>query len=102
MIAESRPAQAEIADSDILIDAALLGELLEITPADVPTLMRAHAITSLCERGVDAHQGEFRLSFFYRSRRARLSNDTSGRVLRRSVIDFGQRKLPRTLHNPGD
>ena len=52
---------------DILIDAALLGKLLDVKPAEVPTLMRAHAITSFCERGVDAHQGQFRLSFFYRN-----------------------------------
>jgi hypothetical protein len=102
MVAEDRLAQVQIVDGDILIDAALLGELLDVIPADVPTLMRAHAITSLCERGIDAHQGEFRLSFFYRSRRARLSVDTSGRVLRRSVIDFGQQRLPQTLHRPGD
>jgi hypothetical protein len=106
MIAENRPAQVEIAGGDILIDAALLGELLDVVPADVPTLMRAHAITSRCERGIDAHQGEFRLSFFYRSRRARLSVDTSGRILRRSVIDFSQRRLPAEkksepdMHNP--
>lgn len=94
--------QVEIANGDILVDAALLCELLDIAPAEVPTLMRAHAITSFCERGVHAHQGELRLSFFYRNRRARLSIDTSGRILRRSVIDFGQRPLPRTLHRSGD
>jgi hypothetical protein len=94
--------QVEIVDDDILVDAALLGELLDVTPAEVPTLMRAHAITSFCERGVDAHRGEFRLSFFYRNRRARLSIDTSGHILRRSVIDVGQRPLPRSLHSSGD
>ena len=102
MIAENRIAQIEIADGDILIDATLLSELLDIIPADIPSLMRAHAITSVCERGIDAHQGQFRLSFFYRSRRARLSVDTSGHVLGRSVIDFGQRGLPQTLHKFGD
>jgi hypothetical protein len=94
--------QVEITDGDVLVDAALLGELLDVPPAEVPALMRAHAITSFCERGVDSHQGQFRLSFFYRNRRARLSVDTSGNVLRRSVIDFGERALPRALHRSGD
>lgn len=93
--------QVEIANGDILVDAVLLGELLGIAPVEVPPLMRAHEITSFCERGVDAHEGEYRLSFFYRSRRARLSVDTSGHILRRSVIDFGQQPLPRALHNSG-
>ncbi|MGA9090490.1 MAG: DUF6522 family protein [Bradyrhizobium sp.] len=93
--------QVEIDDKAISVDAAILGELLEVLPADVPALMRDHAITSVCERGIDAHQGEFRLSFFYRNRRARLSVDGSGQVLRRSIIDFGDRPLPGTLHGQG-
>lgn len=93
--------QVEIDDKAISVDAAILGELLEVLPADVPALMRDHAITSVCERGIDAHQGEFRLSFFYRNRRARLSVDGSGQVMRRSIIDFGDRPLPRTLHGQG-
>ena len=94
--------QVEIANGDILVDARLLGELLHIPPAEVPTLMRTCAITSVCERGVDAHQGEYRLSFFYQNCRARLSVDTAGHILRCSVIDFGQQPLPRALHRSGD
>ena len=90
--------QVEINDKTISVDAAFLGELLEVLPGDLPALMRAHAITSVCERGIDAHEGEFRLSFFYRNRRARLSVDGSGQVLRRPIIDFGDRLLPRALH----
>lgn len=91
--------QVEISDKTVMIDATLLGELLNVLPGDVPALMREHAITSVCERGVDTHEGEFRLSFFYRNRRARLSVDTSGQVLRRSIIDFGDRPLPGVLHS---
>jgi hypothetical protein len=93
--------QVEIDDKTISVDATVLGELLEVLPSDVPALMREHAITSVCERGIDAHEGEFRLSFFHRNRRARLSVDGSGQVLRRSIIDFGDRPLPRALHSPG-
>ena len=94
--------QVEIDGGDISVDAALLGQLLNVMPAEVPALMRAHAITSFCERGVDIHQGEFRLNFFYQNRRARVSVDTTGRILRRSVVDFGQHPLPRALHRGGD
>jgi hypothetical protein len=93
--------QVEIDDKTISVDAAVVGELLEVLPSDVPALMREHAITSVCERGIDAHEGEFRLSFFYRNRRARLNVDGSGQVLRRSIIDFGDRPLPRALHSQG-
>ena len=67
----------------------------------VPILMRERAITSVCERGVDENEGEFRLSFFYRNRRARLSMDPTGRIIRRSAIDFGDRPIPDALHRPG-
>ena len=92
--------QVEINDKIILIDATLLGEFLNVLPGDVPVLMREHAITSVCERGIDAHEGEFRLSFFFQNRRARLSVDASGQILRRSIVNFGDRPLPGDLHNP--
>jgi hypothetical protein len=91
--------QVEINDKTVLVDATLLGELLDVLPSDVPALMREHTITSVCERGIDTHEGEFRLSFFYRNRRARLSVDGSGQVLRRSIINFGDRPLPKALHS---
>lgn len=94
--------QIEIADSDISIDAVLLGELLSIMPAEVPELMRSHAITGFCERGIDADEGEFRLSFFHRNRRARVTIDAAGHILHRSVIDFGEHPLPRAFHKAGD
>jgi hypothetical protein len=90
--------QIEIADGTIVVDATLVGSLLKVAPSEVLELMRTQAITSICERGVDAHEGEYRLSFFYQNRRARLSIDNAGTVLRRSVIDFGDVDLPRQLH----
>lgn len=89
--------QVEFANGDILIDAGLLGGLLGVTAAEVPTLLRTRAITSICEQGIDAHQGEYRLSFFYKNRRARLSVDGKGCILRRSIVDFGERPAPRAL-----
>lgn len=84
--------------NDIEIDAALVGELFDVSPAEVLALLKARAITSVCERGVDEHEGETRLNFFYGNRRARVSLDENGKVLRRSVIDFGAQPLPRRAH----
>lgn len=91
----------EISDGAFCVDGAMLGGMLALQPADVPGLMREGAITSVCERGTDDHAGQYRLSFFYGSRRARLSIDESGHILRRSVIDFGTQPLPQSAHRPG-
>lgn len=91
----------EISDGTFYVDGTALGRLLNIDPADVPEFMRTRAITSICERGIGIHEGEFRLSFFYENRRARLSIDTSGRVLRRSTVDFGQQPIPAAMRKPG-
>jgi hypothetical protein len=88
----------EVSDNAFMVDAALVGELLHISAARVPALMREGKITSICERGTDEHVGEFRLTFFYRGLRARLSTDLAGRILRRSVIDFGDRHIPAVMH----
>lgn len=90
----------EIADGDIVIDAGLLAPLLDVAEAEVPGLMRSKAITSICERGIDAHEGHYRLSFFYRNRRVRLSVDPTGQVTQRMTINFGERALPPQLHRP--
>lgn len=90
----------EVRDNTFLVDAELVGELLHIPPARVPALMREGRITSACERGTDEQAGEFRLTFFYLGRRARLSTDAAGRILRRSVIDFGDRTSPDALRRP--
>ena len=99
---EPSPRDIEFSDGTFVVDAAQLGELLDIPASRVPILMREGAITSVCERGVDDNEGEFRLSFFYRNRRARLSMDPTGRIIRRSIIDFGDRPIPDALHRPGD
>ena len=91
----------EFSDNTFLVDAALVGELLHISPTRVPALMREGHITSACERGIDEHGGEFRLSFFYRNRRARVSTDLAGRILRTSAIDFGERPIPDAMRRPG-
>ncbi len=91
----------EIRDGEIIVDAQFVGELLAIPASDVPALMRARAITSVCERGVDAHAGQYRLSFFYQEHLARLSVDGDGNILRRSSIDIGARRRAESQQAPG-
>jgi hypothetical protein len=97
---ESSGPDIEISDGTFLVNAAQLGELLGIPASRVPILMRERAITSVCERGVDDNEGEFRLTFFHRNRRARLSIAATGRIIRRSVIDFGDHPIPGAPRQP--
>lgn len=99
--AEPSSPRIEIADDAFIIGAELLGELLHVPAAQVPILLREGAIRSVCERGIEDNEGEFRLTFFYRSRRARLSADLTGQIIRGSVIDFGDRPLPDDLRRSG-
>ncbi|MDP2122122.1 MAG: DUF6522 family protein [Hoeflea sp.] len=93
--------RVEFSNDGIVIDAALVGPLFDLEPAEVHELMRNGEITSLCEAGIDEHEGEFRLSFFFRGRRVRLQVAASGEVLRRSTIDYGDNPLPNAMHRPG-
>lgn len=93
VIAGSRQ-RIEFRDDAFVVDAALVGELLQLPASRVQILMRTGRITSACERGVEEHAGEFRLSFFYGNRRARVSTDLEGRVLRKSAVNFGDRPIP--------
>jgi Family of unknown function (DUF6522) len=93
--------QVERRQDGFCVDASMLAGLLKVPPREVHELMRAGEITSICERGEGEHAGCYRLTFFCGSRRVRLDLDESGRVLRRTVIDFGDRPLPAALHGTG-
>jgi len=86
----------EIRDDTFMVDAALIGELLHVPASRVQDLMRQGEITSVCERGFEEHAGEYRLSFFYSNRHARLSTDLDGHILRRSIINYGSHPLSDT------
>lgn len=94
--AATRQGAVDIRDDTFMVDAALIGELLGLSASRVPLLMRRGEITSVCERGFEEHAGEFRLSFFYSNRRARLSTDLEGRILRKSIVAFADRPLSGT------
>ena len=95
-VSTSSRQRIEFRDDAFVVDAELVGELLQLTASRVQVLMRSGRITSACERGIDEHAGEFRFSFFCDNRRARVSTDLEGRVLRKSAVDFGDRPIPAT------
>jgi hypothetical protein len=95
-------AAIKIDDGAVEIDASIVGAGLGLEPQEVLSLMRAKAITSVCEHGVDDDAGRYRLTFFHKGRRLRLIVDDCGRLMRRSTIDFGDRPLPARIHRTGE
>jgi hypothetical protein len=83
--------EVEIRDGVIQVDASIVGQSLGLEPLQVQRLMREGKLTSSCERGVDVDAGRYRLTFFHEGRRLRLITDNTGRIIRRSLIDFGNR-----------
>lgn len=81
----------QVQNDAFVVDAALVASLLDLPADDVQSLMRHGQITSTCEKGLNEHEDRFRLSFFYRNRRARLSVSKQGEVLQESVVDYGTR-----------
>jgi hypothetical protein len=79
------------------VDAPMLASLFRVPASEVLPLMRAGQITSVCERGESEHAGRHRLTFYFGNRRARVEVDEEGLVLRRSVVDFGERPLPAAM-----
>lgn len=69
------------------VDAEILATAFRLDQDTVQQKMRAGAITSLCEAGIDDDAGHFRVTFRYRGRALRLILDTSGAVLSQSGCD---------------
>lgn len=91
----------ELEDGAIQIDAAIVAEGLGIMPPLLRERMREGKITSRLERGIDADNGRYRLTFFAEHRRFRLVVDESGVIVQRSTVDFGDRPLPVSARRPG-
>jgi Family of unknown function (DUF6522) len=95
-----------IEKGSVEIDARLVAEALDLEASEFMMLVRSGHITSLCESGVGADEGHFRLTFFFRGKRLRLIVDRCGHQTRKTMIDFGDRPLPSKLRvllrNSGD
>lgn len=78
------------------VDAAVIAMAFGIDPATLQARMRAGEVTSLCEAGVDADLGRFRLTFRHAGRAFRLTVNSDGEVLTRSIFPVGAAKANRT------
>lgn len=77
----------EFEDGAICVEARIIADGFHLEPAEVQALMRESKITSLCERGMGADAGRFRLTFFHGQRRFRLLADESGTIIERMTDD---------------
>jgi hypothetical protein len=84
-------AEIRVEDHAIVVDSDLIARALGIDKEQVQSLMHEGKITTLSEHGVDDDAGTHRLTFFYKTCRARLIVSADGHVLRRSSVDFGDR-----------
>lgn len=96
---QSDPCVIDLEDDGFVVDVALLARLLDVPASDIQALMREGRITSICEKGIDEHHDQFRLTFFHGNRRACVSVDRSGRILTRSVIDFSSKSSSRAIYS---
>lgn len=85
--------RVEISESGFVVDAKLLAEAFKIDAADVQSQMKSGAITSVCEQGVDADEGRWRLTFYHDNRALRLTVDQAGCVLSQSRFDAPRRSI---------
>jgi hypothetical protein len=74
-------AKIEIVDGSFDVDAATIASGLDLDPSAVPALMKAGEITSSSERGEGADAGRYRLTFFHRDHRFRITVDGAGDIL---------------------
>lgn len=88
-------------DGTVQVPAAIIACGLDLESPAFQSLMRSGEVTSLCEKGENEDVGRYRLTFFYKNRRFQLVINSTGKILQRSVIDFGDRALPAALRKPG-
>lgn len=90
----------EFGDDGIQVDAAIVANGLGIAPTLLLERMRDGRITSLCEKGIDADSGRYRLTFFSENRRFCLIVNESGTIVQHSALDFGAMPLPPWVRKP--
>lgn len=78
------------------VDATLIAAAFAIDPATLQARMRAGEVTSVCEAGVDADLGRFRLTLRHAGRALRLTVNADGEVLARAMFPVGVAKANRT------
>lgn len=72
------------------VDAEIIGRAFGLDAADLREKMRSGEVTSLCEKGTEADEGRFRLTFRHAGRVLRLTVDGDGWILKRSTFGGSQ------------
>lgn len=78
------------------VDATVIAKAFGLDPATLQTRMRAGEVTSVCEAGVDADLGRYRLTFRHAGRALRLTVDADGDLLTRAMFPVSVAKANRT------
>ncbi|MHA6323828.1 DUF6522 family protein [Roseivivax sp. CAU 1753] len=79
--------QVESGKDGFVVDAGIIGAAFGLAASEVPGLMKSGAITSRCEKGVDADEGRWRLTFYHDARAFRLTVDAENNILSRARFD---------------
>lgn len=69
------------------VDAARVARGLGLDPGEFRRLNDSGRIRTLCERGIGADDGRYRLTFFHGRRRLRLVTDAAGRMVASDYVD---------------
>ncbi|GIK97882.1 MAG: hypothetical protein BroJett029_20910 [Alphaproteobacteria bacterium] len=77
------------------VDADIIGRAFGLDTAALREKMHSGEVTSLCEKGVDADAGRFRLIFRHAGRVLRLTVDGDGRILKHSTFASGPNRNAR-------
>lgn len=85
---------------EFTIDAGVLAEGFGLSAEDFRGRLRAGAVTGRIYRGIDRDAGTWRLEVFLGNARLTVVADDEGRPLHRSLVDFGDRPLPREMRMP--
>ncbi|MDO9638875.1 MAG: DUF6522 family protein [Pseudotabrizicola sp.] len=79
------------------VDASLIATAFGLDPSTFQARMRKGEVTSLCEAGVDADLGRFRLTFRHAGRALRLTVNAEGELLTRAMFPVARANAIRTL-----
>ena len=83
------PPVVQFEQDGICVDAAVIADGLGLDPASVPRDMQRGAIRAICERGVGADDGFYRLTFLRSRYRVQLIVANDGNVRNRSMFTSG-------------
>lgn len=88
------------APADFTVDAGVLAEGFGLSADDFREKLRAGHVTGRLYQGVGEDAGTWRLEVFLGNARLTVIADDEGRPLHRSLVDFGERPLPREMRAP--